>query len=130
MVLKREVIPVGSKHGSCGGEAVKAEAGSRSRSGAEWKLQPDIVLMIPVCASHPCLNINIKAAQLGHTFIPRGHKHTNSSPTRVRRKPGVPTCVPQGFYSSPMLRLGLVFQRRGERRNSSPDRFRHTGFLL
>lgn len=94
------------------GEA-EAEAGA----GAEWKLQPDIVLMNPVCASHPCcLNINIKAAQLGYTFIPRAHKRTSSSPTRARRRPVVPTCVPQGlFYSSPMLDSGgfLSQRRRG-----------------
>lgn len=82
-----------------------------------------------LCASHPCLNINIKAAQLGYTFIPKGYKRSNSSPTRARRKPVVPTCVPKGLYSSPMLQSGVFLRARGgRRRNSSPDRFRHTGF--
>lgn len=38
-----------------------------------WKLQPDIVLMNLVCASHPCPSINIKA---------RLHTHPESPETR------------------------------------------------
>lgn len=112
MFLPQVVLNCSREINTQPGEA-EAEAGA----GAEWKLQPDIVLMNPVCASHPCcLNINIKAAQLGYTFIPRAHKRTSSSPTRARRRPVVPTCVPQGlFYSSPMLDSGgfLSQRRRG-----------------
>lgn len=68
--------------------------------------------MNPVCASHPCLNINIKAAQLGYTFIPRGNKVTSSSPKRTRRQTHVPTCVPRGFYSSPMLDSGVFLSAK------------------
>ena len=73
--------------------------------------------MNPVCASHPCLNINIKAAQLGYTFIPRGHKVANSSPKRARRQPHVPTCVPLGFLFLSHVRLrGFFLSAKEERR--------------
>lgn len=98
---------------------------SRNRGGAEWKLQPDIVLMNPVCASHPCLNINIKAKRLGFTCIPRGNKHAANLRTQLRKRPVVPTCVQKALIPLPWYSLGFFSAKK-----SSPDRFRHTGFLL
>lgn len=69
-----------------------------------WKLEPDIVLMNPVCVcgSHPWRSTNMKAALHGHTFINGARKQLTYTGQEEARRPDV--CPdPFAFYFSPML---------------------------
>ena len=91
--------------------------------------------MNPVCASHPLLpeyQHQSGAARLHvHPASTQTHQQlTYTGPEEASR----PNMCPAGaflFLSHARLRwFSLSAQEGGGRRNSSPDRFRHTGFLL
>lgn len=94
-----------------------------------WKLQPDIVLMNPVRASHPCPNINIKARLHTRPESPETHQRLTYADQEEDKRPSM--CPELASLRSHLTTLeGGVFSAQGRRRNSSPDRFRHTGFLF
>lgn len=74
----------------------------------------------------------ISTSKLGYTLVPGARRPTSGSPTPTRKKSNVPAYVPNCLHSAPILQLlrFFFFSAQGRRRNSSPDRFRHTGFLF
>lgn len=108
---------------------MKCSRGKRKRSGAVWKLEPDIVLM------NPCVWIASLAEHQHESGAARPHVHPHGAQT------GSPnTGQAEGQASRRVSRsVGLLFLShvrdsdggaRTGKENSSPDRFRHTGFLL
>lgn len=83
-----------------------------------------------VCASHPCPSINIKARLHTHPESPQTRQQLTYAEPEEDKRPSMCPELPSLRSHLTTLEVRGVFQRRGRRRNSSPDRFRHTGFLF